>query len=363
MPPETPKDSVTTPESSPSGSAQGDPQAVTLGRAKAALSFSGVRNDLGGWNGTALTVVSRGATLFGFAAMFVFFWITHPVFGTWENIRAILQVSAPIFVLGVGLTIVLTTGEFDLSFPGIVGLAAVCAVQMMSSEHLGWGIAVLVGLGVGTLAGLIAGVLVSARRASSFIVTLALQGIWGGAALGLSGNGGSTIANVTNGYLNLTLKNLLGVPAVIVYAIVIAIVGFAVVRWTVFGRQAESIGENAEAARLAGVRVGTTKIIAFGIMGLCAGIAGVMLSSQTGQFTPDLSTGLFIPPFVAAFFGISVLAAGRFNVFGTLVGAIFISTLQTGLTIMGLALWVGQAIVGAALLVILFIAAQSREQR
>lgn len=309
-----------------------------------------------------MTVLSRGATLFGFAVMFIFFWIEQPVFGTWGNVRSILEVSAPIFILGVGLTIVLTTGEFDLSFPGIVGLSAVCGVLMMSSEHLGWGVAVAVGLLVGVAAGLIAGLFVAAGRASSFIVTLALQGIWGGVALGLSGKGGSTITNVTNGYLNITLKNILGIPALIVYAVVIAILGFVVVRWTVFGRQAESVGENPEAARLAGIRVGTTKVIAFGIMGLCAGIAGVLLSSQTGQFTPDLATGLFIPPFVAAFFGISVLAAGRFNIFGTLVGAIFIATLQTGLTIMGLALWVGQAIVGASLIVILFIAAQSREQ-
>jgi ribose/xylose/arabinose/galactoside ABC-type transport system permease subunit len=100
----------------------------------------------------------------------------------------------------------------------------------------------------------------------------------------------------------------------------------------------------------------------FVVMGLCAGIAAVILSSQTGQFSPDLAGGLFIPPFVAAFFGISVLAAGRFNVFGTTVGALFVATLQTGLTIVGADSYLANIVIGAVLIVILFVAAQSRTQ-
>jgi ribose transport system permease protein len=336
------------------------PKLVTARRALEARRAAASRTRTGA---VVWSTGERAATLLGFAVMFTAFWLAEPVFGTWENVRSILEVSAPILVLAVGLTVVLTTGEFDLAFPGIVGLAAVCAVKAMSSGGQGAAVAVLVGLSVGLGAGLIGGALVAAQRASSFIVTLALQGVWAGLALGISGNGGSTIADVTDGYLDLTFTRVLGIPLAVVYAVAIALVGFALVRWTVFGRQAESIGENAGAARLSGIRVGATKILAFGIMGLCAGIAAVMLSSQTGQFTPDLSAGLFIPPFVAAFFGISVLAAGRFNVFGTLVGALFIATLQTGLTILGFSLWVGNVIVGGALLLILFIAAQSRERR
>jgi ribose/xylose/arabinose/galactoside ABC-type transport system permease subunit len=81
-----------------------------------------------------------------------------------------------------------------------------------------------------------------------------------------------------------------------------------------------------------------------------------MLSSRTAQFSPDISTGLLVPPFVATFFGLSVLAAGRFNVFGTVVGALFIGTLETGLTIIGSSSWVADIVTGAALVAILFIA-------
>jgi ribose transport system permease protein len=313
--------------------------------------------------GTAWKGVQYGATLVGFAVMFLIFYLVNPVFGSWENIRSILQLSAPILVLAAGLTVVLTTGEFDLAFPGIVAIAAVGAVQVMADGGGSAGTAVVVGIAIGIGGGFVGGLLVAAQRASSFIVTLALQGIWSGLALGFSGNGGSTITDVSQGYLDLTFRRVDGVPLPVIYAAVIAFIAFAVVRWTIFGRQAESIGENPGAARLAGIRVSLVKIGAFTFMGACSGIAAVMLSSQTGQFTPDLSSGLFIPPFVACFFGISVLAAGRFNIVGTVVGALFVATLETGLTIAGFNLWVGDVIVGAALLVILFIASQSREAR
>lgn len=340
-----------------------DATTYTLRRVRRFLTPGGPGNSGTSGAGIALMVGQRGATLFGFAVMFGIFCIVSPVFGSWENVRSILVLSAPILVLAVGLTVVLTTGEFDLAFPGIVGLAAVGAVQVMADGGGSAGMAVAVGVAIGLGAGLIGGVLVAAQRASSFIVTLALQGIWAGMALGFSGSGGSTITNITQGYLDLTFVRMLGIPLPVIYALVVAIIGFVLVRLTIFGRQAESIGENPGAARLAGIRVRLVKVGAFGFMGLCAGVAAIMLSSQTGQFTPDLSTGLFIPPFVAAFFGISVLAAGKFNIVGTLVGALFVATLETGLTISGFDLWVGDAIVGAALLVILFIAAQSRETR
>ena len=270
--------------------------------------------------------------------MFGAFWVASPVFGTWENVRSILELTAPILILATGLTIVLTTGEFDLSFPGIVGLAAVGAVQMMAWAGQDATVAVAAGVATGVAAGVVAGVLVSFQRTSSFIVTLALSGVWSGVALGVS-NGGATISDVTDGYVSLTLKAPLGIPLSVIYAVAIAVLGFVVARWTVFGRHAEAIGSNATAARLAGIRLVRTRVAAFAAAGLCAGIAGVVLSSQTAQFAPGLAGGLFIPPFVAAFFGISVLAAGKFNVFGTVVGALFVSTLQTGLIIQGAQAW------------------------
>jgi ribose/xylose/arabinose/galactoside ABC-type transport system permease subunit len=308
--------------------------------------------------------VERYATIIGFIAMFAIFWILKPhIFGTWESVKTILDQAAVVIILAVGLTVVMTTNEFDLSFPGLVGLCAVVAVKAMASGHASPALAVVLALATGLAGGLLAGALVATKRTSSFITTLALNTIWGGLALGVSGGGGSTIVDIPLSYTTLTSTRLLGITLPVYYALALAIVAAVVLRATVFGRNARAIGENAEAARLSGIRLSFTRVGAFAFMGVCAGIVAVILSSKTAQYTPNIASGLFIPPFVAAFFGISVLAVGRFNVFGTVVGALFIGTLQTGLIVIGAQAWVGEMVVGAALLTILFISAQTRETR
>jgi len=298
---------------------------------------------------------TRYATLIAFAVMVAIFWILKPTtFGTIGNLKAILNQAAPLVVIGIGLTVVLVVGEFDLSFAGIVSLASVLSVKIL--EHNPASIAVLLGLGVGVGAGIVAGLLVSTERASSFIVTLALSTIWSGLAVGISGS--QTISITDNSYLNITFNTFLGFPNPVWIAAVVMVIAYAIIRFTVFGRQAQAVGSNTGAARLAGVRINFTRVGAYAFLGFCSGLAAILLSSSIGQFTPDIGAGLFIPPYVAAFFGVSVLGARRFNIFGTVVGALFIGTLQTGLTIVGAASWIADVVIGAALIAILVIAAK-----
>ena len=305
----------------------------------------------------------RGFTLIGFAVMFaVFAFLSPDVFPTADNIKSILDLSSPIVIVAVGLTVVLVVGEFDLSFTGLISLVAVVSVKLMEGGA-STTVAVIAGIAVGIAGGMVAGLLVAAERASSFIVTLALGAVWGGVALGISGGGGSTVAVATETYMDLAQRQLAGVQITIVYALVVAVLGAALLRYTVFGREATAIGNNPRAALLAGIGLVTTRVGAFAVMGLCSALAAIILSARTGQFSPDMAGGMLIPPFVAAFFGTSVLMAGRFNVFGSVVGALFIATLQTGLIVQGLLDWVSSLIVGCALIIILFIASQSRSSR
>lgn len=309
-------------------------------------------------------LVARYAVLVGFAAMFAVFWILRPeVFGTTDNVRTIFEQASVVVILAVGVTVVMTTGEFDLSFPGLVGVCAVISVKAMADWGADPALATVMALAIGLAGGLTAGALVATKRTSSFIVTLALNTVWGGLALGLSGNGGSTIVEVAPGYVDISSQELLGIKLPVFYAAAIAIVFAVILRRTVFGRQARAIGTNADAARLSGIPMARVRIGAFALMGLCSGAVAVIMTSQLAQFTPGIASGLFIPPFVAAFFGIAVLARGSFNIFGSVVGALFIGTLETGLIVVGAEAWIGNMVVGAALLVILFIAAaEARSQ-
>lgn len=309
--------------------------------------------------GIAREILDKYATLIAFAVMVAIFWALEPnTFGTWDNFRSILEQAAPMMILAVGLTVVLAAGEFDLSFPGIIGLSSVVAIKVMADDVAGGGtlVAVLAALGVGLGVGVIAGLLVATERASSFIITLALGTVWGGMAIGISG--GETIVDVTEGYTNISLNEIFGIPNPVYIALIVAIIAFVVLRVTVFGRQIRAIGSNPGAARLAGVRISFTRVGTFAVLGVCAGLAAVLLSSSAGQYSPDVGSGLFIPPYVAAFFGLSVLGAGRFNVLGTVVGGLFIGTLQTGLIIVGAEAWVSSVVVGLALIAILVVASR-----
>jgi ribose transport system permease protein len=294
----------------------------------------------------------RFGTLAGFLAMIALFCILRPsTFATIDTARSIGESAAPLVVLGVGLTIVMSTGQFDLSFPGIIGIAAAGTVLLMSDDGVAVVPAVVVAILIGLVAGMIAGILVSTGRASSFIITLALSTIWTGLAIGFSNS--RTITGLPRGYTNITFNTVWGVPNAIIIALVVSILGFALLRWTVFGRYAQALGSNTDAARLAGIRVSRTLITAFILLGLCAAITAVIISSSSGQFSPQIGSGILITPFVAVFFGTSVLAARRFNVFGTVIGTLFIGTLQTGMVILDLEPWVAEVILGAALIVIL----------
>lgn len=304
-------------------------------------------------------VILKWFTLGVFAAMFALFSVLKPdVFPTWINIKTILDLSAPVLILSVGLTVVLTTGEFDLSFTGLVSLVAVVAVKTEIDN--GVAAALLLALAVGLGGGIVAGVLVAAQRASSFIVTLALGAVWGGLALGISGGGGSTILGLPDAYKEIAQTQVAGIRVTIFYALAAAVIAALLLRATVFGREAQAVGNNPGAANLAGIRLGWVRIGAFAFLGICAALAAILLTARSGSYSPDIAGGLLIPPYVAAFFGTSVLAAGRFNVFGTIVGGLFIATLETGLIVCGLLNWVSTAIVGGSLILILFIAAQAR---
>lgn len=299
--------------------------------------------------------VDKWMTLIAFAVMIAFFWIERPdAFGTFSNLVAILDESSTIILLGVGLTAVLSVAEFDLAFPYLLNLTCATTVLTMSSLHGNTVEAIAVGVGVGVVAGAIGGFFVSLQRASSFIITLAAGFVWTGLADGFT-NSQSVSTGLTNSFIALTSYTWWGFTDRTWIAAIFAVLVWIVIKWTVPGRYMLSVGSNAEASRLAGLRVSWVRILAYSILGLAVGITGVLLMSQQAAYYPNVGNAFFLAPYVAAFFGMSVLGAHRFTVFGTVVGALFIGTLQVGLLILGASLFVGELIQGFVLLVILIL--------
>jgi ribose/xylose/arabinose/galactoside ABC-type transport system permease subunit len=329
-----------------------DPPALAGGEAKVATPAPPARRN----KASLMDFAEKWATLIGFALMAAFFWISEPsTFGTVENLKSILDQAAVPILLGVGLTVVLAVSEFDLAFPYALGLSSAAATLMMTDQHASTLVAVLVGILVAVVAGAITGVFVAQQRVSSFVITLGFGFVWLGITDGLT-NSSVISSGLNTDFIDLTSHRLLGLTLATWVAAVFALAIAVMFRWTVLGRYLMSVGSNPLASRLAGLRLSGLRVTAYAVLGIGVGIAAVIITSRQAQYTPAVGAGLFLSPYVAAFFGMSVLAARRFNVFGTVVGALFMGTLQTGLVIVGASAWLFTFIQGAVLLVILLIA-------
>jgi ribose/xylose/arabinose/galactoside ABC-type transport system permease subunit len=305
----------------------------------------------------------RQIILFGtFALMILIFSLAKPsAFLTATNIHNLVNAMPVLTMMAIGVTVVLVLGEFDLSVPNVASLAAVVIGVLSTQTSFGLIVALVLGaVVVGLAAGAVNGTAVGYGRAPAFIVTLAVGSICAGIELLVQskihlGQTSIAVSSIPTSLQNLTLKHFLGFDLTVwVVLIIAAIVGSAMVL-TPWGRHVHAIGGNETAARLAGVPVRRTKVSAFMLTGLLAGIAGMLFTSGNGYFANAL-TPYLLPAYAAAFFGAAGVGRRGFSVPATLFGALYLSTLTNGLTVLNEPLWVASVVQGVVLFVAVLMA-------
>jgi ribose/xylose/arabinose/galactoside ABC-type transport system permease subunit len=250
--------------------------------------------------------------------------------------------------MAAGLAEVLVMREFDLSLGAVAGACGALAVVGMSRHDLPAAVAVAAALGLGTAIGAVNGVLISSVGIPSFVTTLAMGSLVGGLELAIANT--TIFSGIKPGYLELTKLRPLGVPLAVILVAAIG-TGLAVLlRHTVFGRHATALGDNPAAARIAGVPVARTHIAGFALAGFCAGLAGILLTSRAASYYPGPGAGLLLPAYAAVFLSLSLGRGWRFNVGGTALGAVFLGTITTGLTMLNQKPWVAAVVQGLVLL-------------
>jgi ribose transport system permease protein len=277
------------------------------------------------------------------------------------NLRSVIDQQAALLILALGVTLVLLIGEFDLSFSATIGLAGACSILMMSSHGLATGLAVLLALLVGLAIGVGNGLAVTYGRAPAFIATLAIGFMATGVERLLTDD--KTISEgVPNAYLQLTLKQYLGFPLSTWGALLLVVVFAVVMSFTTYGRRIRATGMNPTAVTLAGIPVQLVRITAFAILGMLAGLVGVILTSQGASYFPNSGTGLLLPPYSAVFLGAAIVGRGRFSPLGTLYGVAFIALLERGLVMLDQPSAVIQLIEGGVLVAAVILARQERSE-
>ena len=250
-------------------------------------------------------------------------------------------------ILAVGVTFVLLTGGVDLSLGSVVALSGVaCATFAHPGDHSVF-VPIAVGLLTGAACGLVNGTLVTLGGVAPFIVTLGMMTIARGLALIFSG--GRPVADMSN-ELTALAGDFFGIPIPM-----LCFAGVAVAAWFFLsnfrlGRHIYAVGGNENAARAAGVPVEQVKLFAYGLCGLLAGLAGVVLAARITTGQPNAGQAYELDAIAAVVIGGTSLAGGVGTITGTLLGVLLIGVINNGLDLQGVSSYY-QAVIKGVIIV------------
>jgi ribose transport system permease protein len=251
-----------------------------------------------------------------------------------DNVLTILKLAAVIGVVSVGMTFVIIGGGIDLSVGALVALSSVWATTLATqalAEDFHWIVMVFTALAVGAGAGLINGVVIAYGKLVAFIATLAMLAAARGLAEIMSNRRTQIVQD--DDFLDFFNGSVFGIPALVIIFALVAVVGWVLLNRTTFGRRTFAVGGNAEAARLAGIRVHRHTVKLYVLSGVTCGIAAVMLMART---TTGSSThgGLYeLDAIAAVVIGGTLLIGGRGTIVGTVLGVLIFTTLGNVFTL------------------------------
>lgn len=300
-------------------------------------------------------------TLLGVYLLFVLLcrYQGEPAFATFGNLKGIMGHTVIVGIGALGMTLIIISGSIDLSAGSVIALVT-CVMGVVLR---GWGgtdpglllplLAALGGILAGGLCGLANGVLVSRLRLIPFIATLGMMQVARGVAKWLGGN--QTINTPHNwfqkmmylepGRISPSLRWLVFSPGVWLTVLLLVVV-HVLLRYTVFGRHVYAIGSNEDTARLCGVNVPRTKTLVFVLGGLLLGVAGSMQYAMVAVGDPTGAFGMELDIIAAVVIGGGSLNGGQGSAIGAILGALIMSVLRNGSTMMGWENYVQDIIVG-----------------
>ncbi len=288
-------------------------------------------------------------------AVYLIFLFVAPNFGTSNVLTGILLQSATIGVLALGATFVIATGGIDLSVGTGMTLCAVMAGIFMGGDYLNLplGAGLFLTVLVGAFIGLINGVNISLLGIPPFIATLAMMMVARGLALVISNAQTITIQNPD--YVALSQGKILpGLSNAALIFGVLTIIAAVLLAKTLLGRYALAIGSNEEATRLSGINVKFWKTMVYVTAGIFMALGAILYSARFGFVQPSEGLGFELQVIAAVVIGGTSLAGGRANIIGTLVGALLMNTLSTGLQMMGVQQQWQLVVVGVVVLIAVF---------
>jgi simple sugar transport system permease protein len=299
-----------------------------------------------------------GITLVAFL-IWLLFLVGAPETFTSREIYAAFMSTTPFFgIIALPLTMVVITGEIDLSFPSIMSLGMLSFSTVLMSTANPW-IAMVAALATGVGTGFFNGYLITRFAVPSLVITIGTQFLWRGVVQVLTGGSGmSLVATRDTLFYNLFVGRIGGwFPAQFVWMVIVAIVTWVILNRHRFGSHVYLIGDNEDSARLMGVNVKRTKILVYGIVGFAAALAGMIVSLELSYYWPTLGEGYLLSTLSSVFLGGTSVFGGTGTIYGTFVGSFIIGAINAGIVAIGWSGFWTQLIYG--LIIVLSVIIQS----
>jgi ribose/xylose/arabinose/galactoside ABC-type transport system permease subunit len=257
--------------------------------------------------------------------------VLYPVsFRSFDNFSAILRNLAFEGILAVGMMLMLVGGVFDLSVGAMASMIGVITGALMKKAGLPVPVSILIGLTVAALGGLLNGFVVAKVRVNALITTLGTMGIFQGIALLVGGPG---ITFLPDSFTKFGQFEFVGLQAPVWLLLVLAIIAHYCLTHTRFFRQYYYIGSNAKAAHLSGIKVERMQMLAFTIMGVLAGVAGIAYASRIATASSTVGVGSELQAITAVILGGASLTGGKGTIWGAMIGVFFMGLMKNVLII------------------------------
>jgi rhamnose transport system permease protein len=254
-------------------------------------------------------------------------------FFTIDNLLNQGRLMAEVGLVALAMTFVIVSAGIDLSVGSILGLVAILLGVFWQKLGIPLPLAMVLGVVVGGVAGLVNGIIITRFRVPPLIATLATLALYRGLAEGISQ--ARSVRGYPEWFFVLGQGEVLGVPTQLWIFLACALVAAIVLGMSTFGRATYVTGANAVAARFSGIPVDRTILLIYTASGLIAGLAAIIFVSRVSTTRSDMGTGLELDVITAVVLGGTSIFGGRGTIIGTLLGLILMQALKNGLALAG----------------------------
>jgi ribose transport system permease protein len=308
----------------------------------------------------SVSFLKKWGTVIGFLILFFIFSLMRPdVFPQWKNLRNIIEQIATLSIVSAGVTVVMITGDFDLSVGSLASLTGIVTAFLMKNGA-GVFLSILAGLGLGLIGGFINGVLVAYGGLTAFVATLATMTAYGGASLLVAG--GATIFGLPKSFRWLGQGTLGPIPIPVFFMILVVVVVWVILEQTTYGRRVYAIGGNSEAAYMSGIDTKLVRLATFCLSGLAASFGGIILTSRLFSAHPQAGNPFMLNAAAAVFLGMTVFREGEAHILGTILGVLIMGVMGNGLNILGVNTYVQSILTGIIIVLAVLISSLSKKR-